>query len=232
MKKTVVDSAIGITDSYTNKSGKTIIVCNSVEDRDSLKSVVSEKIPNIVTESPESIRPSIVIVGFSNTFTDDITETLINQNNCLKHFFAIYARDEHIKFISTKPLKSNSFLHQSYFSVSKELRDFLAKYNNKVVIGLKCCKIYERLYVKRCYKCQKYGHYISQCPTTSITNCGRCAGNHQISDCTITHEQSNQHSCINCKEINKPHNHLVSSSNCPVFIEEQHKIKKLIDNLN
>ena len=122
-------------------------------------------------------------------------------------------------------------MYQTLFSISKALRDLFENYNDKVFIGLHSCKIYERFYVKRCYRCQKYGHYIGQC-SDEVLCCGKCAGNHKTTDCQVTLEQTDKHRCSNCKLANKPDKHLVSSSSCPIFQEEQIKIKKLISNLN
>ncbi|KXN81038.1 hypothetical protein AN958_06284, partial [Leucoagaricus sp. SymC.cos] len=67
----------------------------------------------------------------------------------------------------------------------------------------------------RCAKCQEYGHYFSDCKSTTDT-CGKCAGNgHHTDACP-----SDNTRCANCKEDG----HGATSSDCPTF---QRKLKAL-----
>ncbi len=50
--------------------------------------------------------------------------------------------------------------------------------------------------VKRCFKCQQYGHLVKDCRATSDV-CGKCAGEHRTSSCTI--KDPKQFKCSNCK---------------------------------
>ena len=43
----------------------------------------------------------------------------------------------------------------------------------------------------RCYKCQGYGHYSNNCPSSDT--CARCAGNHNTKACSSVHKL-----CANC----------------------------------
>jgi len=49
--------------------------------------------------------------------------------------------------------------------------------------------------VRRCFKCQQYGHLIKDCKEKSDT-CGRCAGTHRTSLCNKN--DSRQLKCSNC----------------------------------
>jgi len=48
---------------------------------------------------------------------------------------------------------------------------------------------------KRCLKCQKYGHYMSDCKATENT-CARCGDQHYTTHCTISNTAMYQ--CTNC----------------------------------
>ncbi|KAJ3572015.1 hypothetical protein NP233_g3368 [Leucocoprinus birnbaumii] len=60
----------------------------------------------------------------------------------------------------------------------------------------------------RCAKCQRYGHYASDCLETEVT-CGRCGETgHRHSECTAENAR-----CANCKEDG----HEAHSSECPTY---------------
>ena len=66
--------------------------------------------------------------------------------------------------------------------------------------------------VRRCYKCQRYGHLAKPC-TASIT-CGRCAGAHDTKDC-----KSSALKCVNCEK-----NHRSGDTRC---VEQVKAVKRL-----
>ena len=50
--------------SFKRKSGDTVIVCDSSETRDSLKSFIASAAPRVETRSPDIRRYTIAVVGF------------------------------------------------------------------------------------------------------------------------------------------------------------------------
>ncbi|KAJ7037836.1 hypothetical protein C8F04DRAFT_1256745 [Mycena alexandri] len=70
---------------------------------------------------------------------------------------------------------------------------------------------------KRCAKCQRYdGHMAHACRATEDT-CGRCAGRHRTSDCSVT--DAGPFACANCR-VN---GHAAVDRACPEFLKEQQK---------
>ena len=111
-----------------------------------------------------------------------------------------------------------SFLHVSSF-----LLEGLHYYNDKVTIGLVSCKVYNQYNVKRCYNCQKFGHYVKECPTKEVPICGKCSENHQTKYC-----ETFERKCINCVNNNIEHFHNdTSSKECLLLIKEQNNLKKM-----
>ncbi|KAJ7769945.1 hypothetical protein B0H16DRAFT_1279004, partial [Mycena metata] len=70
---------------------------------------------------------------------------------------------------------------------------------------------------RRCAKCQRYdGHMAHACREKEDT-CGRCAGRHRTSDCSVT--DAGPFACANCKE----RGHAAVDRACPFFLREQQK---------
>lgn len=230
IEKTVFDSSIKINKSFTNKSGDRVLVCDSVDDRNLLKTTLSGKLPNLQTRTPNAFRPTIVVVGYSEFFVEDVRKNIVHQNPNLQDFFSLNNIDEHFNFVSSSSLKNRPDLHQSVFSVSKQFRLFLQNCGDKVVLGFRYCKIFDRLFIRRCFKCQKFGHTSSDCNKTAC--CSRCSGTHDVRDCQITQTDNHKHACINCKLANKPFSHTSSSLLCNSYLEEKNRVQDKLFNLN
>ena len=72
---------------------------------------------------------------------------------------------------------------------------------------------------RRCLKCQKYGHYVTNCKESEDT-CARCAEHHRTSECTITDTKAFK--CSNCTgETAKGHG--AADRECPRFKVEKEK---------
>ena len=89
-------------------------------------------------------------------------------------------------------------------------------------------RVVDRFYVKRCNKCQKFGHYQNECE--DIISCGYCCGAHSSSDCNqVEIEDFKNYKCINCKRENKKcEGHSAHWHKCPTYLEKQKRLKKSI----
>ena len=139
-----------------------------------------------------------------------------------KAFFADENTDDHMQYLDTKPLRNNSDLFQATFKVSKQLRLLLKRNSDRLIVGIISCKVYDRVFVKRCALCQDYGQYFAQCPCKEEPNCALCAGCHETKNCP--NPDSEERKCVNCVR-NKLDgtNHAASSKSCPIFQEELEK---------
>ena len=103
-------------ESYKNKLGDIVLVCESEDTRNELKRLVAEKDEHIVMNTPAEKRASITIVGLKQQYhKDEIIETSLLQNGFIK-----YSNDikKHIGIFAVQPLQNNRELYPSFASVS------------------------------------------------------------------------------------------------------------------
>ena len=131
---------------------------------------------------------------------------------------------QHIEIHAIRPLKNKANIFQAFVSISITLRNAIGLRGDKITLGLQSCKVYDRYHVKRCNKCQHFGHYMNECPTPDATICGKCGSHdHSTKDCT-----SNETECINCARNGHTSNkdHPTSSRLCPVLCKQQETAKE------
>jgi hypothetical protein len=225
IEKAIMDNNIPVSQSYKNKSGDTVIVCESKDTRDELKNLVSDT-DEIVLDTPQERRPSITIVGLPRECTkEEVIQMLEMQNGYIKQFTALNDLKDHIQFFSIRPLKNNADRFQVFANVSNVLRAGFRRFNDKVTLGLTTCRVYDRFHVKRCNICQKFGHYARDCPTPNEHVCGKCSSDHLTKDYT-----SLQSKCINCLRNNSNDiNHTTTNFKCPSLISQQDVLKNKLN---
>ena len=171
-----------------------------------------------------SLTKTIAISSFSPSYNHTILSTLRKQNtfvdDFLKHVNAPV--DNHIKLMEVKPLKHNDKLSQVVFKVSFALRSLFSRNQDRVLIGMKSVRAYDRIFVKRCFVCQDFGHMQSNCPTPDKKACAKCGENHDTNSCSSTVAK-----CVNCCRKNLPHDHYASSVDCPLFKAEKRRLVSL-----
>ena len=156
IEEVIVKQKIDIENSFKNQLGKTVIVCKSSEQRDSLKSEIASAIPTLPVKAVGNLNKSIVVAGFNKNYTDDnIVDTLVDHNGFISSFIALKSStaDNHIVAITVKPLKKDPDLCQVILKVSSGLRELIAKHGDKLRVGMKRCPVYERHFEKRCFGC-------------------------------------------------------------------------------
>ena len=229
VEQVVLANNISIKDSYKNKHGKTVIVCNSDKQRNLLKSHIANTLPSLSVKVPNQLSKTITVAGFDPKYNDNIIKTLTAQNNYVADFLKLNSSenestsdaDNHIKVLFVKPLKNNLLLSQVVFKVSPRFRELIKYHGDKVLVGMKGCPVYDRFFVKRCFCCQKYGHIQSKCPTPSNKVCSNCSGNHDTKNC----DNNGSPSCANCKHEGLDSSHHASSTKCPIFQRGLDKVR-------
>ena len=219
IEKVIMEKKIPI-QTYNNNNGDMVVVCENENNLDILKESVASIDNDIMMSTPSPIRDSITIVGLQKDYTkDEILEMLDIQNGFIHTLCESSDIKQHIEIHSIRPLKNKANIFQAFVSVSTILRDAISYRGNKVTLGLQSCKVYDRYHVKRCNKCQQFGHYMDQCPSPDVTVCGKCSSHHHCTnDC-----DSNQIECINCVRNGQTSNtdHPTSSRHCPVLCHQQ-----------
>lgn len=89
----------------------------------------------------------------------------------------------------------------------------------RLCIDFERYRIVQFLPIVRCYKCQQFGHYASNCKNRQ--QCVKCSDDHSIKDC-----KSSTECCANCyfKNASGDTAHRADSPDCPVYKEERNKL--------
>ena len=94
---------------------------------------------------------------------------------------------------------------------------------------MEAIKVYDRFYVKRCNKCNQFGHYVKDCNNSKV--CGVCCSEEHESEGCPNKDTTDMNlvKCINCKNRNlEEKGHKASWFKCPAYIEAQKKVKGTI----
>lgn len=89
------------------------------------------------------------------------------------------------------------------------------------------CKVFEHIYVKRCYKCLGFSHISKDCKLAQ--KCSKCGGSHKYSEC-----KSRNICCANCHTTNDKlkakinTKHHAWSTDCPVY---KRRIEALVNKI-
>ena len=222
----IMENEVEVVESYENKSGDLTVVCETEEKRNELKDLVALKSQEIVITTPREMRHSVTIVGLRTEYDkEEITEMLSKQNSFIRKFAQNNNLEDHVTVHIVKPLKNDETRYQAFCDVSSTLREVFSHYNDKITVGLKTCKVYDRYNIKRCYKCQEFGHYARECVHETPV-CGKCGEEHNTRECESTYNK-----CVNCVRSECDDClHSTSSIECPQLIEQQEKLKKKLDN--
>lgn len=90
------------------------------------------------------------------------------------------------------------------------------------------CRIFEHLYVVRCFKCCGFQHKSNECQQSQ--KCGSCSGSHRYSEC-----KSRRKCCVNCaaandkQNMNFDTNHTAWNQNCPILKRHLSKLVNKIE---
>ena len=250
VEKTVSSEGLQVDGKFVNKSGHTVFVLPSQKARTDLK----DKLGNLGVSSndisePKQRYPTISIVGISDSFklpdrsTDadgskykamlkTLGETLLRQNPGIDNVMNSGKNDVFYVLV-VKPLRNNNKVNQAIVKVSDAVRLAIRNVNDRVFCGLYSCRVYDQNYVKRCNKCQGFGHFARDCRNAIC--CGVCAAaDHETQDCpksvsTYVYSTGDKHiCCVNCKKagfVDKMHTHCAYESACPVYKSKQDKLK-------
>ena len=129
--------------------------------------------------------------------------------------------EQNIKFKNLFRIKS-----QVYDSYTRLIRVFAENHEtaekaikNGVIICLQhkpCEPGNEQANIIQCYKCQRYGHKISEC--NNAQQCPRCGGEHQLKDCQ---QDKKTPKCANCGG-----NHSAAYKGCKAYQEKATEKRK------
>ena len=227
----VTEHSITVNDTFTNKDGNTVVTLSSQAARSKLVQVITESFPQSSIQQPKEKQPTISISRIKSEMTaESLSETIRRLYPEIK---SLADAGETFSIMSIRKQKNSTDatpLYQASVRVSNSMRKFIENRDDYLSVGLYRCKVYDHFYVKRCNKCQEFGHYRAQCKS-SHSVCANCCGDHESINCEEKSKESFIPSCKNCKKSKNhstQHDHLATDRTCPSYQGEQFKLKKSI----
>ena len=174
IRKIAVNNKIPVNKVEVSSKGNTFIHCPSAEIRDKLESHLT-KVPNQTVHTIKDKLPSISITGITQPIEKDNLVTEIGIQN--PHIQELLDQDHTFKILFVNKPRGDYKHYQVVAYVSPEIRDLIGKHGNRLHIGLESVRVYDRFYVKRCNRCNLFGHYKESCDKT--ISCGLCSTENQ-----------------------------------------------------
>ena len=231
INKIVTDNNLQVNNIGVSQTGNTFIHCPTEDASKTLQTHIQTELVGHVVHSLQDPLPSISIAGVTKTEWDPLHVTpdgitnfiqrLRGQNPFLE---GLMTDGESFKVIFMKPPSGDYKNFQIVARTSPKIRDAITARWNRLFIGSTSVRVYDRFYVKRCNKCNKFGHYKDKCE--NLPSCGICgADGHESETCDHKTETS-RFSCVNCKRENLPQTgHNATSRKCPAYMTAQKKLK-------
>ena len=189
---------------------------------------------SIEMKCPSELLPVISLVGLKKGYEkEEVVQLLVQQNDFLRQFSEINDIEDHIKVFAVKPLRDKPDIFQAFARVSKVVRQGFRTFNDKVLVGLSTCKIYDQYHIKRCNNCQSFGHFYKNCDSPEVHACAKCGEEgHQTNEC-----QSTTTRCINCVKAQVEAGvcnldecaHRADDPACPALRKQQEKLKNTLN---
>ena len=212
-------------------SGDTVVTLPNAEAADKFKTVLKSDSPSSQTIDLKKRKVTISVVGVPSTSPENLLTEILNKNSQLQNVIKAHGEDHNITVNHIRPTRKNPAVNQASLTVSNTARDLISKRNDRLLIGDMSCRVYSVTnYVRRCVKCQGFGHWHKEC-TAGHVSCANCAEiTHETRDCPNREVKK----CVNCiksgKEVIIPHR--ANSSTCPMYLAERSKASSSTAALN
>lgn len=210
IKNNLNNDIFNICDTRNIKNGGLILRCNTSVDTMKIKEAVKQKFGDSYdVDLPKIKKPRLRITNIDNDIHKEaIIDELKRHNKQIQAFdFDFITAIEKTK----RGFKSLDVIVEVNGSTHEKLLDI-----GVLHLPWRECKIYNHIYIKRCYKCCGFRHTSKICTKSQI--CSKCSMTHRFSEC-----KNNKIECINCKNANKnfnanlPINHNAWSKDCLVL---------------
>ena len=226
LSKIAVENNVQVSKIGVSTKGNTFIHCASVKARDRLEEKVKE-LTGHTAHSLSDKEPSISLVGLTEELTkSELMEQIREQNPVMK---TLTDAGETFAILFIKKPTDRYKHYQVIARVSPRIRDAIKSNWNRLYIGIQAIKVYDRFYVKRCNKCNQFGHYAKDCNNQKV--CGVCCSEDHESQGCPNKDTTDMTTvkCINCRKRGLEENgHKASWFKCPAYIEAQKKVRGTI----
>ena len=193
-----------------------VVKFSNVENKTRAETELSSEIKDsnfIKISEPVKILPKMAIVNVPKNLDDEyILETIKNKNQVIADLVKV--RDE-LSIVAKINSPKNSLYKTVIIKVSGNIRKYIISQNSYLYVDLVRCKVFDNIWVRRCYHCQEYGHNANSChKKEEHAICGFCAKEHTSRDCP----NRDNIKCINCVRAGKTNvNHYVTDKDCPIM---------------
>ena len=232
VQEIAVQNRIQVSKATTKDNGDVYVELPSEENREKLKPLLNNEAfaaHNVV--ELKSKLPTISILDVKEfSSKEEFVQKVMNQNEDIKTLVEAGSTFS-VVYSKSPPNNTNSEAkkyHQIVARVSEDVQKVIRTNRNRLFADLSSYRVVDRFYVKRCNKCQKFGHYEKYCENEE--RCGYCMGPHLSTNCQEAPPDNHDlHKCVNCKDSKKdPNKHSVMWYKCPMYVEMQKKLKKSI----
>ncbi|XP_055306893.1 uncharacterized protein LOC129571155 [Sitodiplosis mosellana] len=221
--KNVERDAVNVCGTRNVKDGGIVLRCVNATETMKVKQIVSEKLgDDYEVVLPKVKHPRLRI---TNIPVESQKELVIEELK--KHNETIRGMD--IKLVTVINKKATSRQTASNEIVIEINGADYSKFMELKVLKLpwRECRIFEHVYMKRCYKCLGFSHIANDCKNEQ--KCSKCAGPHKFSEC-----KSKKVSCANCRHANESLKHKMStnhhawSKDCTIY---KRRIESLVNKI-
>ena len=223
-------NSIQVSKTVVKDNGDVYVELPSKENCEKLSPLLSEEtFANNEVVTVKSKLPSISILNVKSfTSKEEFIGKIKQQNPTIKELVE-KGSDFSIVF-AKEPCEENNQRQkfQVVARVSDDIRRAIKCNDDKIYMDLLALRVVDRFFVKRCNKCQNFGHYEKDCQEDAC--CGYCKGNHLSKDCVDVNDGDfGNYKCVNCERGNKDGNgHSTHWHKCPSYLDLQKKLKKSI----
>ena len=226
--KAAIKSKVGVSKSFMNKSGQTVIQCNSERAKKILLPHVVKAFSDRRVNTPKPKLPTISVPFIVGKYGNEELLEVIRQQN---EDSGILINRDNAQVLFTSPMRDREGLYQAVIRVSESIRDKIKDNDNRLSIGINSCPVFDRFFIKRCNVCQEFHHFQNDnggCKKAKV--CALCTGNHDTREC---HTDEEYYKCANCVKGGKDEfSHAAFSFECLSYIAEQEKLKRSINYYN
>ena len=229
LKKAAIQSSASVLKTYLNGVQDTVLICNDESSKQKLLPHVTKIFSDRKVSTPPSRLPTVTIKDIESNITKEELLDAVQMQNRDSGLTNITVDNFNILFIkeikSKNPRYPDTFL--AVVRVSDQVRTLLKTAGNRLFVKAQSCKVEDRLFVRRCNKCQLYKHWHKECKSDHSV-CGKCGDHHDTRSC-----ESPTKKCINCATNGYTDlDHETSWRNCPSYKKEQERLEKTIPYYN
>ena len=178
-------NSIQVSKAVKHDNGDVVIHLPTVQDSEKLSPLINQETfaGNEVVKVKSKL-PTISILSVTNfTTNEDFIEKVKRQNPVIKE--KIQNGSEFKIVFTKKPQDEESGNKNKYIQVvarvSNDMREAIRLADDRIYMDLVAHKVVDRFFIKRCNKCQKFGHYEKDC--SEEVCCGYCHGKHNSHYC-------------------------------------------------